>query len=275
MITKRILSRAALGLLLAAACWTLWAQDTEQQREPGGLETEEDTVRYQGDELRREGDMWYLQGNVVFSHKDIKLYCEKAAYNDEENTARAEGSPKVQDPNTTITGNYIDVDFDEEVAVITENVTAVTQRKQNAPEGAKEASSDEDEEPERLEDYWEKKTVITCDKIVYQYNEDVKTATATCRTATCRVKAVQEDKTVYADKAVYEELEDIITLTGDVRLVTDKGDEFRCPRVVISVEEDWFQAEAVVGVAKRREKEEGQGQEEQPSPPEEGQAEEQ
>ena len=68
---------------------------------------------------------------------------------------------------------------------------------------------------------------------------------------------MQEDKTCYADQAVYEELKDTITLTGDVRVLTDKGDEFRCPRAVISVEEDWIRAEQVTGVGKRRPEESG------------------
>jgi lipopolysaccharide assembly outer membrane protein LptD (OstA) len=248
----------ALAALLAAACWVLWAQETETAEEVGGPEQDEDSVRIEADDLRREGDIYYLERRerpVVLAHKDIKLYCDKAVYNREQDTAHAEGNPKVQDPNTTITGDYIDADFGKEIAVISENVTVVTQRKKEKAEteeaGEEEAAADEDEEPKRLKDYWEKKTVITCDKIEYQYNEDVKIATATSR-----VKAVQEDKTAYADKAVYEELKDIITLTGDVRVTTDKGDEFRSPHVVISVEEDWIQAKDAVGLTIRRDKEE-------------------
>ncbi len=275
MMTRRVAGAGFVCVLLAAAALPLLAQPGDEPTEPGAAEQDEERVRIEwADDLRREGDIYYLERDtrpVVLAHKDIKLYCDKAVYNHDENTAHAEGNPRVEDPNTTITGRYVEADFDAEIAIITENVKVVTQRKKEKPEGAEgEEASDEDKEPEKLEDYWEKKTVITCDRIEYQYNEEVKIGTATSR-----VKAVQEDKTVYADKAVYEELKDIVTLTGDVRLITEKGDEFRCPRVVISVEEDWFQAENIVGVAKRRDNEEGQGQEEQPSPTEEGQAEEQ
>jgi hypothetical protein len=38
-----------------------------------------------------------------------------------------------------------------------------------------------------------------------------------------------------------------------VRVLTDKGDELRSPRVVISTAEDWIRAENVQVVGKRRE----------------------
>jgi len=263
MIAKRMLVCLLSGLI-AGACSTAWAQ-AEGGEEAGGIEKDTERARIQwADHLRydAEQETYYLEGNVVFSHKDIKLYCDKAVYDYEQDTARAEGNPRVEDPNTTITGNYVDADFDKEIALVTENVTVVTQKKK--PEGEEDAEAEggeaagtEEEKPEKLKDYWEKKTTITCDKIEYQYNEDVKIATATSR-----VKAVQEDKTVYAASAVYEEIQGIITLTGDVRIITKGGNEFRCPRAVISTEEDWIQAEGVVGVAKREDEteEEAEGE---------------
>ncbi|HCA48095.1 MAG TPA: hypothetical protein DEP45_12330 [Armatimonadetes bacterium] len=84
----------------------------------------------------------------------------------------------------------------------------------------------------------------------YEYADTIERTTATGR-----VKAVQEDKTVYANQAVYEEKPEIITLTGDVRIITDKGDELRCPSAVISISEDWIRAENVQVVGKRRQSE--------------------
>ncbi len=280
MIAKRVLVWLLSGLI-AGACSTAWAQAGGDE-EPGGIAKDTERARIEwADHLRydAEKDTYYLEGKVVFSHKDIKLYCDKATYNYKDDTAHAEGNPRVEDPNTTVTGNYIDVDFGKDLAVIAENVTIVTQKKK--PEGEAgaagqpaveaqpvaagaegtqtaggETATAEENKPEKLKDYWEKQTIITCDKIEYQYNEDVKIATATSR-----VKAVQENKTVYADCAVYEEIPGIITLTGDVRILTKSGNEFRCPRAVISTEEDWIQAEGVVGVAKREEKKtEGESQ---------------
>ena len=55
-----------------------------------------------------------------------------------------------------------------------------------------------------------------------------------------------------------------MTLTGNVRVLTDEGDEIRCPRAVIAIEDDWIRAEDITGIVLRREKEE---EEEEASPP--------
>lgn len=232
---------------------------------------------------------FHLWGGVVFTHEDVKLYCDEAWYNDRDDTARALGHLKVVDLDSTIVGDLITADFDEEKMVITGNVLMVTQKKkkkspeesetpEEQPSSSAESSKSteaqtpaeagtpaeekpkEEEEPEKLEDYWEKKTTITCQKVVYYYADDVKKALLYGP-----LKAVQEDKTAWADEAVYEDLKDRITLTGNVRVVTDKGDEFRCPKAVIAIEEDWIQAENVSGVWQRRKKEQ-EKEEEQPAP---------
>lgn len=245
MKTLRILGLLAAALFAASLAWP-----QEATEETGGLAEDEDRARIESADLLRydpvEG-IYYLTGNVVFSHRDIKLYCDEAIYDYDENSAVAKGNPRVVTEDTTITGTMIEADFDDEVVTIAGNVTIVTQRKREDGEQDTGEEESDGEEPRHLEEYWEKKTTITCEKIVYEYADDVKRATATGR-----IKAVQEDKTCYADQAVYEELKDLITLTGNVRVLTDKGDEFRCPKAVISVEEDWIRAEQVTGVGKRR-----------------------
>ncbi len=262
--TLTILLAASLAALLVAV--PVVAQEPE---EPGGLVEDENRARIESaDHLRYDPDeeKYYLNGNVVFSHQDIKLYCDEAVYDYDNNSAEATGNPKIVEPETTITGDVVEANFDDEVATIVGNVTAVTQKKPEEDEAADEEAAaeaeDGDEEPPRdFEELHEKKTTITCEKIVHEYGEDVEVTTATGR-----VKAVQEDKTVYADRAVYEEKKDLLTLTGDVRIITDKGDELRCPKAVISTEEDWIRAEDVRVVGKRRDDDEDDGSEaQQPS----------
>jgi len=251
----RALRRPALAVLALLLATVAWAQEPEPE-EAGGLAEDKDRARIESADLLTYDPaeaVYHLSGNVVFSHRDIKLYCDEATYDYDENSAIATGNPRVVTEDTTVTGTVIEADFDAEVVTIADNVTVVTQRRRE--NGQQETASNE--EPRSIEDYWEKKTTITCNRIVYEYADDVKRITATGR-----VKAVQEDKTAYADQAVYQELEDLITLTGNVRVITDRGDEFRCPRAVISVAEDWIRAEQVTGVGKRREKkEEGQTEE--------------
>lgn len=240
------------ALMVGASCLTLPAQEADEAE---GLKEDEDRARIESaDHLRYDAGagMYYLTGNVVISHKDIKLYCDRATYDYDNNSAVAEGNPRVVNPDTTVTGDLIEADFEDEIATISGNVIAVTQRKKpESEQQADEGEKREGEVPRDLDELREKLTTITCPKVVYRYSEDVKTVHATGR-----IKAVQEDKTLYADEALYEELKDIVTLTGDVRVITDRGDEFRCPKAVISVEEDWLQAENITGVAVRREDEE-------------------
>jgi len=196
------------------------------------------------DLLQYEADkgIYYLSGSVVFSHQDMKMYCDEAWYDEANDTARATGHLRIVDPEATITGDIATANFDTEVATVTGNITVVAQKKVEEAE-----SSEDEEEPSKFEEYRRKKTTITCPKIVYEYNDDVKKMTLTGP-----VKAVQEDKTAWAQQAVYEELTDIITLTGNVRVITKKGEEFRAPEVVISVDEEWMKARDVSGITFRR-----------------------
>ncbi len=195
-------------------------------------------------------EVYYLSGDVVFSHQDIKLYCDEAWYNEADDTARATGHLKIVGPESTITGDLATTDFDAEITTVVGNVTVITQKKQDENSEVEE-SPEEEEKPSKFEEYREKKTTITCPKIVYEYADDVKRVTFPGP-----VKAVQEDKTAWADKAVYEEIEDIVTLTGNVRVKTEKGEEFRSPQVVISVEDEWMRATDVTGITFRKKKEE-------------------
>ncbi len=221
-------------------------QTPASESEEATQETEaDDVVKIEhADLLQYDADreMYYLSGSVVFSHQDVKMYCDEAWYDEANDTARATGHLRIVDPEATITGDIATANFDTEVATVTGNVTVVAQKKVDEAE-----SSRDEEEPSKFEEYRRKKTIITCPKIVYKYNDDVKKMTLSGP-----VKAVQEDKTAWAEAAVYEELSDIVTLTGNVRVITKKGEEFRAPEVVISVEEEWMKARDVSGITFRR-----------------------
>ncbi len=213
----RILSRAlhAIGVALIMACLLAGAYSrtlaqeagtdqpapptppelagpTDEGQEDSETAQEDDVVKIEhADLLQYEADkeMYYLSGSVAFSHKDMKMYCDEAWYDEANDTALAAAN------------------FNTEVATLTGNITVVAQKKVEEVE----SSGDEEEKPSKFEEYRRKKTTITCPKIVYEYNDDVKKMTLSGP-----VKAVQEDKTAWAEAAVYEELTDIVTLTGNV-----------------------------------------------------------
>jgi len=232
------------------------------------------------DRLTQEGDVYHLRGNVVFTREDMKVTCDETDYDEKADTAQARGHLRITDPNSVITGDRVEVDFGKELAVVTGSVTIVTQKKGNETTGHKPEVSLEkpgksgaagtssganppapaakatmaekpkdDKKPEHLEDYWEKKSTITCERLEYYYADDVKKMVATPR-----VKAVQEDKTAWADTAVFEDIPRVLTLTGNVVVTTDKGDEMRCAKAVIWVDEDRIEAQGATGVTLRKKK---------------------
>lgn len=262
-------------------------QPTEAPKSPPAEKRDDDRESAKllnADSLFRDkaAGVYYCKGNVVFSHKDVLLYCDEAEYYDETDSAKATGNLRVVDPEATITGDLLTADFEEEIVVVTGNVRVVAQKKsdeeqrtgngaqQTSPQAAKQPTNATDQqttaeqppasddskstrksdEPERLEGYAERVTTITCDELEYHYNEDIRKAYAAGK-----VKAVQEDKTVWADNAVYDQIADEITLTGNVRLKTDDGDELLTQEATVSIAEDWIRTGQVSGVTFRRKSE--------------------
>jgi lipopolysaccharide assembly outer membrane protein LptD (OstA) len=197
--------------------------------------------------------VYHLTGNIVMVQEDVTMTMDQCDYDDKNNSAVATGHLRVVDPESTLTGDSLKVAFDPKFAQIIGNVTIVTQKKkkeeskatQPATEGAAPPAAQPAEGDKKgLSQYREKKTTITCPQIDYYYADDKKQAVVYGP-----LKAVQEDKTVYADKAFYDGVKDEVTLEGNVRILTEGGSEFRCPSATISLKDDWIQAVNVEGVA--------------------------
>ena len=180
--------------------------------------------------------LFYLFGKVEMQDEDLKLYCDEATYNENDDTAACAGNLKLIDGENIITGNLINADFEAEIINIDGNVKIET---------TKTLKSQEKEGEEK------RVTTITCDKIVYTYTEGRRFALATGN-----LKAVQKDKTVTADKAEYDREQDIITLSPKVVIKMDNGNEFTCTKAVISVTEDWIEMEPLSGLFFRDDKKE-------------------
>lgn len=180
--------------------------------------------------------IYHLTGNIVMVQKDVTITMDQCDYDDNNNSAVATGHLKMVDPESTLTGDALKIAFDPKFAQIIGNVTIVTQKKkeEQPAEGDKKG----------LTEYRQKKTTITCPQIDYYYADDKKQATVFGP-----VKAVQEDKTVYADKALYDGLKEEVVLDGNVRLLLENGSEFRCPQATISLNDDWIEARDIEGVA--------------------------
>ncbi len=272
------------------------AAGNETSTAPDTPEQDDRVIIEWADLLQSESDTGphHLRGNVRILTRDVRLYCDAADYDEQANSMTASGNLKVVDKEATITGDLLTADFDDEFITVTGNVRIVAQKKpdsqgvRGAPDWKASVSRDkgphkhtpappdgqnlsraaaEANAPDKAPGKGKplppgearyRPTYITCERVDYYYADDQKRMVATPR-----VKAVQQDRTVFANEAVYQDLERLITLTGDVLIQSRDGDEMRCEKAVIHVDEEWVKADKVSGVALRKKKAEPRA----PTPP--------
>jgi lipopolysaccharide assembly outer membrane protein LptD (OstA) len=217
-------------------------------REPGEkpAQKDKDQIRVRQAERARydsKRGLFYLSGNILLEDEDVKLYADEANYNENDDTAACAGHLRVVDPENTITGDAVSADFEAEIAIITGSVKIVTTKAIVAQRPAEGEAAKPDEPPKQ------RVTTITCDKIVYTYTEGKRRAVATGN-----LKAVQEDKTVFAPEADYDREKDIVVLGEPVKISMENGNQFECKRATISVTDNWVDMEGFSGIAVRTKK---------------------
>ncbi len=281
-----IAQAAMLAAVLAAGLQVVVGEQGQPAQEQAKKEDQEDKVRLQADHVRYDADAKkYILTDipsgqpgdeyeqVIYKHKDVTLYCDRSEYDEAKDTGIAIGHLKVTAKDAIITGTTVTADFGKKIITISGNVVIVAQKKrpqsrqQSSHQAGTEAGSGNQapaegqktqakgNQEEGLEKYKYKKTTIWCDRIEYHYDDKQ-------RVAYIRgpLKAVQEDKTAWADKAIYHERDDILEVEGNVRVVSKEGDEFRCPRAVIALDDNWMEVERVEGLIVRKKKTSAQGQ---------------
>ncbi|MGQ9731036.1 MAG: OstA-like protein [Candidatus Zipacnadales bacterium] len=278
--TAMLLGGALLGAVLSAQLPptpppSVTANDQSSAEAPEEPREEEEPVRIERADFLKydpEQNVYYLTGNVHFIHKDTHLYCDEAEYNDDKETARAVGNLKLVQAETTVTGDLMTADFNEEVAEVIGNVRLITKKKKEAnkkeSETAGQASSADQsdqsaekhqqsatgesdaEKSGRWDEYKEKLTTITCDKLSYWYEAERAIATG-------NIVVEQDDKVCYAEEAEYVEADDLLTLKGNpVRVVMESGNTFQTPWIKVEVEGERFWTGGFTGVFKREKKDE-------------------
>jgi len=218
----------------------------------------------------RESATYLLEGNVHLRQEEVELFADVVRLNQGEDTAEATGNLRVVDPENVIVGDLLMADFGEGRITLTGNVRLVheeteEQEKEEPPDEETSASEPEPDEPgdgtgasasaqkkgepETPGNEPKKRTVVTCDRMHYYYDD---------KRAICirNVVAKQEDDTVYAHRAIYDEEADILTLTGGVRIEREDGSVFRFKGAVVNLEEDTIQAEGMTNSVLVREKKE-------------------
>ncbi|MCX7599561.1 MAG: hypothetical protein N2512_11960 [Armatimonadetes bacterium] len=265
----------------------------DQKPKPAEDEEKDKVIVENADRLRYDGDrkVYVLEGNVRMKHKDVVLTCDYAEYWEERDEAQARGHLLLRDPESSITGDTIRVDFTDEIAVVEGNVVIVTQKQKKAEgestgsstvEGNKgqgdtraaaggageqagqDSSASKQEQPKSQPSGGESGQEDR-PKSIREARE--RKTTIYCPRVRYRytegqryawisgpIRAEQKGRQAWADQAEYDDEEGVLKLVGNVRVKTDEGDEFTCPAAVVSVEEEWLRAEKISGIAIRKKK---------------------
>ena len=225
-----------------------------------------------------------ITGDVVLRHEDGVLRAQSLHMNSETKKGVATGDLSFADQQTVVTADRLEIDFDARIGVFKGDVRMVTQRKPEktetkgeakepgaaapaasqpkdseaqaqpasetknaeakaAPAGAaaKEAGSNgTGEEVKPFKEYWEERTEIRCPELEYFYREH----RAVARKG---ITARQKDRTGRADEAQYTDDDEMLVLSGNVEMKTEKGETFHAKKVTISIAQDWLEAEGITG----------------------------
>lgn len=204
------------------------------QNPPDASKTKYKNVGLKADHMRFNNKTKNLlaEDNVVLTTEDMKIVCEKLLYNTEAETAKITGNPVFTQPGTQITGDVLSANFKEKKLHIEGNVQVVQEKK---------AIKKETSFKEKLKD----KITMTCDRIDYNYGDKTGTAEGS-------VKVVQEEatpegykvhSTAYGDKADYNGKDEILVVTGRVKIEQKDGEWLNAQKATISLKEDWVEIE--------------------------------
>ena len=276
------ISLAAAGLaLLALACLAQPAPPPPAQGKPPAVAEkkeapkDKDVYLDHADRIRVNNKTHDVEvsGDVVLRHEDARFFADLIQFNTKTKLGTATGSPRFQDKQSTVTAQRVEINFKERWAAFAGGVAMITQKQPEPPppgtpakpgepaapaageqaaqpapapaqpsakpDQTKPNGKDEEQKDRPLESYWEEKTTITCDRLEYYYREKRAVAAG-------NVKAVQKRGTAEADSATFLVNDEVLTVAGNVRMTTDKGETFRCDKITISLKDNWLEAEGQV-----------------------------
>jgi lipopolysaccharide assembly outer membrane protein LptD (OstA) len=171
--------------------------------------------------------------------EDYEMVADRVEYDERNDSAKGTGNLHFSDPDTTITGELIVVDFNQKLATVTGSVK-LTSHGEEAKDG-KDKKDEKDEDLPLKERYRKKKTVMDCDQLDYWYKEKRAEAQGSLRFH-------QGDRRGTAGKAIYFEKDDRLLLEGAVRVTNEKGETADAPQVTIDNKEDTMVADQGVKI---------------------------
>lgn len=180
-----------------------------------------------------DATIYTITGNVVIKHLDTVLTSNMVEYTESKDkktrVAVAEGNLKIVNPENEITGTKATADLNARTTVVDGNVKLVSKGKPQASEKNAQSTKAQLSEP----------ATITCNRMEYQYRKKIATATGT-------LKITQKGRVLTGDKAIYDVNQELVTMTGGVKVKDEQGQTFTSPGTVkASLKEgsEWIEAD--------------------------------
>ena len=184
-------------------------------------ETEESVVNIQADNVTydKSTDKMIFEGNVIITQEDITLTAQEADFDVDKKIGQIKGDIKLVQSDITITGENLEAYLNDKRYIFQEKVILIQERK------------DKEEKEDNIT--W------NCNNLeIFTDTQDL--------TATGEVKILKKDYTITAEKAIYNDKEQIITLTGKVRIEEEAGRWITGDKAVFYIDSERLEVEGNV-----------------------------
>ncbi len=184
-------------------------------------ETEESVVNIGADNVTYDKgtDKMIFEGNVIITQEDITLTAREADFDVDKKIGQIKGDIKLVQSDITITGENLEAYLNDKRYIFQEKVILIQERK------------DKEEKEDNIT--W------NCNNLeIFTDTQDL--------TATGEVKILKKDYTITAEKAIYNDKEQIITLTGKVRIEEEAGRWITGDKAVFYIDSERLEVEGNV-----------------------------
>ena len=184
-------------------------------------ETEESVVNIGADNVTYDKgtDKMIFEGNVIITQEDITLTAREADFDVDKKIGQIKGDIKLVQSDITIAGETLEAFHNDKKYIFQEKVVLIQERK------------DEEEKEDNI--------IWNCNNLeIFTDTQDL--------TATGEVKILKKDYTITAEKAIYNDKEQIITLTGKVRIEEEAGRWITGDKAVFYIDSERLEVEGNV-----------------------------
>lgn len=191
-----------------------FAQEEKKETEESVVNIEADNVIYD-----KSADKMTFKGNVIITQEDITLTAQEADFDVDKKIGQIKGDIKLVQSDITITGETLEAFLNDKRYIFQEKVILIQERK------------DKEEKEDNI--------IWNCNNLeIFTDTQDL--------TATGEVKILKKDYTITAEKAVYNDVEQIITLTGRVRIEEEAGRWITGDKAVFFIDSERLEVEGNV-----------------------------